>query len=31
LGFEVRMNADDRGVCDVELVLDREAVPPAPP
>ena len=31
LGFEVRMDADDRGVCDVTLVLDREAVPPAPP
>jgi RimJ/RimL family protein N-acetyltransferase len=28
LGFEVRMDADDRGVCDVVLVLDREAAPP---
>jgi RimJ/RimL family protein N-acetyltransferase len=28
LGFEVRMDADDRGVCDVVLVLSREAAPP---
>jgi RimJ/RimL family protein N-acetyltransferase len=27
LGFEVRMDAEDRGVCDVALVLDREAAP----
>jgi RimJ/RimL family protein N-acetyltransferase len=30
LGFEVRMDADDRGVCDVVLALDREVAPPPP-
>jgi RimJ/RimL family protein N-acetyltransferase len=30
LGFEVRMNADDRGVCDVALALAGEAGPPPP-
>jgi RimJ/RimL family protein N-acetyltransferase len=31
LGFEVRMDADDRGVCDVALVLAPKAGPTAPP
>jgi RimJ/RimL family protein N-acetyltransferase len=31
LGFEVRMDADDRGVCDVALPLARETGSPPPP